>query len=43
MSQLLFTKKKTYFKILQKEFQLKAQNNTRPINNIQMDILSNYI
>ena len=31
-------KENNYFKISQKEFQLKALNNTGPINNIKMDI-----
>ena len=38
MSQLFIYKEKKYFKISQKEFQLKALNNTNPINNIKMNI-----
>ena len=39
MSQLLLIyKEKNYFKILQKQFQLKALNNIGPINNIKIDI-----
>ena len=38
MSQLfVIYKEKKYFKISQKEFQLKALNNTGPINNIKID------
>ena len=39
MSQLfVFYKEKIYFKISQKEFQLKILNNTGPIKNIKMNI-----
>ena len=39
MSQLfVIYKEKKYFKISQKELQLKAMNNTDPVNNIKMDI-----
>ena len=38
MSQLFVIYKEKKFKISQKEFQLKAMNNTGPINKIKMDI-----
>ena len=38
MSHLFGIYKKNYFKISQKEFQLKVVNNTGPINNTKMDI-----